>query len=124
MWQRQKKRNSRTRNSSRRFLEAISHIDLLPRMYAGVGKILGASSRRSEVNRVPKDKVVLAYSGGLDTSVPIRWIPEHYDMDVIALTIDVGGEKDVNEVRQRALKAGAAKALVVDAREEVVRDFV
>ena len=70
------------------------------------------------------EKVVLAYSGGLDTSVAIRWIKEKYNMDVIALTIDVGGDRDLGVVQKKALKVGAVKALVVDAKETFVNHFV
>lgn len=70
------------------------------------------------------EKVVLAYSGGLDTSVAIRWIKEKYNMDVIALTIDVGGDRDLSVVQKKALKVGAVKALVVDAKETFVNHFV
>jgi argininosuccinate synthase len=70
------------------------------------------------------EKVVLAYSGGLDTSVAIRWIKEKYNMEVIALTIDVGGERDLTSARQKALKVGAVKALVVDAKETFVNHFL
>jgi len=69
-------------------------------------------------------KVVLAYSGGLDTSVAIRWIREKYRMEVIALTIDVGGERDLMPAKQKALKVGAVKALVVDAKETFVNHFL
>ena len=58
--------------------------------------------------------VVLAYSGGLDTSVAIRWIKEKYDLDVIAVTIDVGNERDLPAIAARAKKIGAVKALIVD----------
>ncbi len=68
--------------------------------------------------------VVLAYSGGLDTSVAIRWIKEKYDLDVIALTIDVGNERDLPAIAERARSIGAVKALVVDGREDFVRYFV
>jgi argininosuccinate synthase len=71
-----------------------------------------------------KDKVVLAYSGGLDTSVAIRWIGEKYQMKVIALSIDLGAEKDYDGIRQKALKVGAAKALVVDAKDAFINDYV
>lgn len=71
-----------------------------------------------------KQKVVLAYSGGLDTSAAIRWIAEKYQMDVIALTIDVGNERNLSQVRQKALKIGAVKAVVVDAKELFVNLFV
>jgi len=70
------------------------------------------------------DKVVLAYSGGLDTSVAIRWLRERYDLDVIALTIDVGNEPDFSAIREKALKVGAVKALVRDAKELFVNHFV
>ncbi|OGO07339.1 MAG: argininosuccinate synthase [Chloroflexi bacterium RBG_13_60_13] len=68
-------------------------------------------------------KVVLAYSGGLDTSVAIKWIKEKYDMDVIAVTADVGGDRDLEAVREKALKVGAVKAVVVDARDDFVRHY-
>src|SRR5579864_8311901 len=68
--------------------------------------------------------VVLAYSGGLDTSVAIRWIKEKYDLDVIALTINVGNERDLNAIAERAQQIGAIKALIVDGREDFVRYFV
>jgi argininosuccinate synthase len=68
--------------------------------------------------------VVLAYSGGLDTSVAIKWIPEKYGgMDVIALTIDLGSEKALPEIRQRALNVGAKKAVVVDGRDLFLKYF-
>ncbi len=70
------------------------------------------------------EKVVLAYSGGLDTSVAIRWIKEKYGMDVIALTADVGADKDLEAVREKALAVGAVKALVADSRKEFVAQFV
>jgi len=70
------------------------------------------------------DKVVLAYSGGLDTSVAIRWLHEKYGLDVIAVTIDVGNEKDFSAVRQKALKVGAVKALVIDGKELFIKYFI
>jgi argininosuccinate synthase len=71
-----------------------------------------------------RKKVVLAYSGGLDTSVAIRWIEEKYDMDVVTVTIDLGAVKDLESIRQKALKIGARKALVIDAKETFVKYFV
>ena len=68
--------------------------------------------------------VVLAYSGGLDTSVSIRWIKEKYGLDVITLTIDVGNERDLAAIARRAEQIGAVKALVVDGRADFVRYFV
>ncbi len=70
------------------------------------------------------DKVVLAYSGGLDTSVAIRWLKENYHLEVIALTVDVGNERDFSAIRHKALEMGAVKALVADAKEEFVRHFI
>src|SRR5512136_2409086 len=69
-------------------------------------------------------KVVLAYSGGLDTSAAIGWIKEKHGMDVIAVTADVGADKDLESVRKKALKVGAIKALVVDMRDTFVYQFV
>jgi argininosuccinate synthase len=68
--------------------------------------------------------VVLAYSGGLDTSIAIRWIKEKYDLDVIALTIDVGNDRDLPAIAERANKIGAVKSLIVDARADFVKYFV
>ncbi|MBI4337142.1 MAG: argininosuccinate synthase [Chloroflexi bacterium] len=73
---------------------------------------------------MPTKKIVLAYSGGLDTSVAIPWLRERYTADVIALTLDVGQERDLSAVRQKALKSGAAKAMVVDAKQEFAQEFV
>ncbi|PPD57661.1 argininosuccinate synthase [Dehalogenimonas etheniformans] len=70
------------------------------------------------------EKVVLAYSGGLDTSAAIPWLKEHYGMDVITLTIDVGNERDFTLIREKALKVGAIKALIVDARKEFIEDYI
>jgi argininosuccinate synthase len=70
------------------------------------------------------DKVVLAYSGGLDTSVAIRWLKEKYNLDVIALNVNVGSERDSSAVRQKALDIGAVKALVEDVRELFVQYFI
>ena len=72
-----------------------------------------------------KDKVILAYSGGLDTSVAIRWLQEHRDLDVVALAVDVGQERqDLEFVRQKALQIGAVESIVQDVREEYVEDFL
>lgn len=68
--------------------------------------------------------VVLAYSGGLDTSVSIPWLKEHYGLDVITLTIDVGNARDLPAIARRAEQSGAAKALIVDARSDFVNYFV
>jgi len=71
-------------------------------------------------------RVVLAYSGGLDTSVAVKWIGEEWGAEVIALAVDVGQgvDDDWETIRARALAAGAVEAIVVDARAEYARDFV
>src|SRR5438093_1101731 len=70
------------------------------------------------------ERVVLAYSGGLDTSVAIGWIAETTGADVVAVAIDVGqGGEDLATVRQRALDCGAVESEVVDAREEFAAEF-
>ena len=69
-------------------------------------------------------KVVLAYSGGLDTSVAIRWLKEKYDLDVIAVCIDVGNERDFSLIRQKALDIGAIKVSVIDAKKSYISDYV
>ncbi len=69
------------------------------------------------------EKVVLAYSGGLDTSVIVKWLQEKYGFDVIAVNIDVGNEKDFTAVRQKALDIGAIKSMVVDAKELFIKYF-
>ncbi len=70
------------------------------------------------------DKVVLAYSGGLDTSVAIKWLSEKYKLAVIALNVDVGNERDFSAIQQKALKVGAVKSLVKDAKELFVNHFI
>jgi len=70
------------------------------------------------------DKVILAYSGGLDTSVSIKWIKENYNMEVIAALIDCGQPDDLEEAYQRAIDTGVSKALIVDAKEEFIKDRV
>ena len=70
-----------------------------------------------------KDKIVLAYSGGLDTSVAVPWLQEEYGVDVVTLTIDLG-MVDLEAIRERAMQVGAAKALTVDGRETLVREFL
>src|SRR5262245_39427297 len=68
-------------------------------------------------------KVVLAYSGGLDTSVAIRWLKEVRGFDVIALTIDLGNDKDLQTVEKRAIEIGAIKAIVRDAKRPFIDYF-
>src|SRR5437899_6644783 len=69
-------------------------------------------------------RVVLAYSGGLDTSVAVRWMAEEWSVEVVALAADVGQGGDFDAIRERALAAGAVEAIVADLRDEFARDFV
>jgi argininosuccinate synthase len=73
---------------------------------------------------VHRSKVVLAYSGGLDTTVAIPWLKERKGADVVAVTVDVGQPVDLEQVRARALAAGAESAVVVDARREFAEEFL
>ncbi|HHY45918.1 MAG TPA: argininosuccinate synthase [Firmicutes bacterium] len=68
-------------------------------------------------------KIVLAYSGGLDTSVAIKWLAEKYSAEVIAVALDVGGSKDLDFVKEKALKVGASKCYMIDGKEEFLTDY-
>ena len=68
-------------------------------------------------------KIVLAYSGGLDTSVAVPWLKEHYGAEIITLTMDLG-MVDLPSIQRRAMEVGAAKALTVDARDVLVDEFL
>ena len=70
------------------------------------------------------NKVVLAYSGGLDTSVILRWLIETYDCEVVTFSADLGQVDDMAHIETNAYKTGAVKAYVDDLREEFVRDYV
>jgi len=83
-------------------------------------KIASYEGRKGEVK-----KVVLLYSGGLDTSVMLKWIQEEYNAEVIALTIDIGQQADdLQAIRKKALKLGAIKALVIDAKDEFAEEYI
>jgi argininosuccinate synthase len=69
-------------------------------------------------------RIVLAYSGSLDTSIAIPWLAEKYRAEVVTLTMDVGQGRELEDVRARALAIGAARAHVLDVRDEFARDFV
>lgn len=69
-------------------------------------------------------KIVLAYSGGLDTSVIIKWLKERYDCEIIAFAADVGQGQELEPVREKALATGASKVYIEDLREEFISDFV
>lgn len=69
-------------------------------------------------------KAVVAYSGGLDTSVIVKWVKETYQCEVIAFCADIGIDEPPHEIEEKALKTGASKAIVEDLKEEFVRDYV
>ena len=60
------------------------------------------------------ERIVLAYSGGLDTSVAVRWLADKYNAEVVAVTMDLGQGKELDDIRERALGVGAVRAHVVD----------
>ena len=70
------------------------------------------------------ERIVLAYSGGLDTSVAVKWLADKYDAEIVAVTMDLGQGKELDDVRERALAVGAVRAHVVDVREEFARDYI
>ncbi len=70
------------------------------------------------------EKVVLAYSGGVDTSVAVQWLKQEKGLDVVAVAIDVGEERDYAAIREKALKIGAVNAYVVDAKERFANEYI
>lgn len=72
---------------------------------------------------MPK-RIVLAYSGGLDTSVAIPWLREKYGAEIIAVTLDLGQGRELNQIRERAMGTGALRCHVLDVREEFARDYI
>jgi argininosuccinate synthase len=81
---------------------------------------------KEQVRRISmsKEKILLAYSGGLDTSVIISWLLENYDCEVIAMAADVGQGEELAPLREKAIKSGASKIYIEDLREEFVTDFI
>ena len=69
-------------------------------------------------------KVVLAYSGGLDTSIIISWLKENYGCEVIAVAADVGQDKELTGLEEKALKTGASKCIIADLKQEFVDDYI
>ena len=69
-------------------------------------------------------RVCLSYSGGLDTSVILHWLIEHYDCEVVAFTADIGQEEELSGLPEKAKKTGAIDCVVRDVREEFVHDYV
>ena len=71
-----------------------------------------------------KEKIILSYSGGLDTTVIIPWLAENFDYEVIAVCVNVGQKEDWDGIKKRALATGAKDCIIVDAQEEYVRDYI
>jgi len=69
-------------------------------------------------------KVILAYSGGLDTSVILKWLIETYKCDVVAFSADIGQEEEIDDIEEKALKTGAVKVYIDDLKETFVADYV
>ena len=83
-------------------------------------KVASYEGKKGEVK-----KVVLLYSGGLDTSTMIKWIQDEYKAEVVALTIDIGQQADdLDEIKQKALDLGAVKAIVIDAKDEFAEEYI
>lgn len=83
-------------------------------------KVASHEGRKGEVK-----KVVLLYSGGLDTSTMVKWIQDEYKAEVVALTVDIGQQADdLEAIRKKALKLGAVKAVVVDAKQEFADEYI
>ena len=75
-------------------------------------------------DRKMKEKIVLAYSGGLDTSVLIKWLQEKYDSEVITATVNVGQQENLKEVEEKSKRLGAIKHYAIDARDEFAKDYI
>ncbi|MDR3242821.1 MAG: argininosuccinate synthase [Clostridiales Family XIII bacterium] len=73
---------------------------------------------------VAREKAVLAYSGGLDTSVILKWLKESYDFDVVAVCCDAGQTEDFDAIEKKALATGAFKSVVLDLKEEFITDYI
>ena len=71
-----------------------------------------------------KERVILAYSGGLDTTAIIPWLKETYDFDVVCVCIDVGQESELDGLEEKALKTGASKLIVADLVDEMVDEII
>ena len=86
---------------------------------------MGAQVVISSKGKVLKmDRIVLAYSGGLDTSVAVKWLADKYNAEIVTVTMDLGQGKELDDIRERALGVGAVRAHVVDVREEFCHEYV
>ena len=85
---------------------------------------LSSGNRTSNIEHQTFVKIVLAYSGGLDTSIILRWLKENYRAEIIAFCADIGQEEELEGLEAKALKTGASKYVIDDLREEFARDFI
>ncbi|HOX28429.1 MAG TPA: argininosuccinate synthase, partial [bacterium] len=83
-----------------------------------------ATSAKKAAAGKPRERAVLAYSGGVDTSIAIKWLQEEMNLDVIAVCIDVGQGKELGPIQKKAEKLGAIKSVVVDAKERFCNDYL
>jgi len=70
-----------------------------------------------------KKKIVVAYSGGLDTSVMVKWLSQKYDSEIITVTGNLGQKKDLENLEEKAFKTGASKAYIFDLQNEFIEDY-
>ena len=89
-----------------------------------MNKALGGETKRKENTIQNINKVVLAYSGGLDTSVILKWLIETYQCEVIAFSADIGQEEELDTVEEKAINTGASKVYIDDLKETFVKDYV
>src|SRR4030067_3730448 len=87
-------------------------------------EVTGKTQSKKRGSNTITEKIVLAYSGGLDTSVLIKWLQEKHKAQVITVTVDVGQQEDLKEVEEKAKKLGVLKHCSIDAREEFAKDYV
>ena len=71
-----------------------------------------------------KNKIVVAYSGGLDTSIMVHWLKSHYDAEIITFTGNLGQTKEIANLEEKAMKSGASKVYVEDLRKEFLEEYV
>src|SRR5687767_3251507 len=89
-----------------------------------------SAARRAALRRVSDrgmnamNRILLAYSGGLDTTVAIPWLRDRYDAEIITVTVDLGQGLELATIHERALAAGAVRAHIIDARDEFVRAYI
>jgi len=83
-----------------------------------------AGNQTSKIEHQTSVKIVLAYSGGLDTSVILAWLKQNYDAEIIAFCADIGQEEELDGLTEKALRTGATQCIIEDLREEFARDFI